>query len=156
MSITTKKIRGRIVRIVNASTVVINLGSRDGIESESIFSILGQPESILDPSTGEDLGNVTLVKGRLKSSQVSEKFTIASSKWVQESIVFASDLLSLTGSFLEKHTRIDKQNDDLRVQAQDLQPWKATSEEYVRVGDEVEVAIKENTEDAGQENNLTP
>jgi hypothetical protein len=140
MSTTQKKtIRGKIIRIVDTSTVVINLGSSHGITQSSVFSILGQPEALVDPFTNEDLGNVSIVKGRVKASIVSDKFTIATSKWTQQS----GSTIGIFGlNAIPGYREItDKEEKDLRVKKDDIKPWKAVGEDFVQIGDEVEVTI---------------
>ena len=130
------KIRGRIIRVMDNRTVIINLGGADGIGSSSEFSILGAPETIIDPLTGEELGEVSVVKGKVRASQVHEKFTIASTKW---RVVTAQYAQALSQIF----TTRDVDQGELLVDAGDLKPWKAQTEEPVTVGDEVEVEVAE-------------
>lgn len=146
---TPKKIKGKIIRILDASTVIINLGSVHGVTDNSVFSILGGPEAVIDPFTNESLGTVSMVKGRVKATSVSEKFTIAASKWTELGMIATSSLLGLgtlrgTEEFVEKHEK------ELRVQSDDIKPWKALSEDYVKVGDDVEVTVYEAAESASE------
>ena len=127
-----KKIRGKIIRIVDTNTVVINLGRIHGVNASSIFSILGKPETIIDPFTKETLGVVSVVKGTIKATSVSDKFTIASSKW--------SGVDVLAGLWNTSGNR--NINSELRVKEEDIKPWKAVSEDFVILGDEVEVAVQ--------------
>jgi len=128
------KIRGRIIRVIDNRTVIINLGGADGIGSSSEFSILGAPETIIDPLTGEELGEVSVVKGKVRASQVHEKFTIASTKW---RVVNLQHVQALSQIF----TTRDVDQGELLVEGGDLKPWKAQTEQPVRVGDEVEVEV---------------
>ena len=67
-----KIISGKIIRIIDRRTVIINLGKNDGIKEDSVFSIMGSPEQISDPDTSEILGEVTIVKSRVKAKEVAE------------------------------------------------------------------------------------
>jgi hypothetical protein len=142
-----EKIRGRIIRIIDSSTVVINLGKVHGITENSIFGILGEPEVVKDPLTGEELGSVTLVKGRVRAITISDKFTIASSKWKTTRSSLENYLFS--NRLFGGETEIENIDEELRIKADDMKPWKATTEDFVRMGDEVEVTIErlENTDD---------
>lgn len=134
-----KTIRGRIIRILDTETVIINLGQQHDITGESTFRILANPEPIIDPLTSEELGTVSIVKGRLKASRVYDRFTIAKSKWMQamtRASIAITDLVSDIAG-----VEVDERGDDLRVLESDLKPWLAESEEPVRVGDEVEVSV---------------
>jgi hypothetical protein len=126
-----KKLRGRIIRIVDAQTVVINLGSQAGIAHGSIFSILSDLEEIVDPQTGDKLGSIHIVKGRLQASQVFPRFTVATSSWTDYSSPIFGTLLG------------EQRGESLTVRQEDVQPWSAKTEQPVRVGDFVEVTLED-------------
>lgn len=153
---THKKIRGRIIRIVDPREVVINLGSTDGIDQDSIFLILGEEEIIIDPETETELGRVSVVKGRVKAKTVDDHYTITSTRWKVNTIDVVGPLAEALGeaaeaiastkypallSELSKSRETPVDTGDLDVNEQDLQPWKALKETPVAVGDEVEVTI---------------
>ncbi|HEU0143163.1 MAG TPA: hypothetical protein VFQ47_00100 [Nitrososphaera sp.] len=135
----SKKIKGRIIRILDTKTVVINLGLEHGIGDESLFFILGEPESVIDPVTNEVLGTVKVTKARVKASQVFDKFTIATTSWKTVTYNRASVFGDLFRG-METET-IDE--GALKVIPGEVKPWKAKSESPVKVGDEVEVAVEE-------------
>lgn len=126
----SEQIRGRIIRILDNRTVIINLGRREYIADNSIFSILGGPEAVIDPFTEEELGYVSVVKSKLKAAQVYERFTIATTRWTTINYqIFAS-----------LGTKVVDEG-ELLVNSEDVQPWKAKSEIPVQVGDHVEVQV---------------
>lgn len=129
------KIRGRIIRILDNRTAIVNLGKEDGIDYNSVFHILGDPERVIDPFTGEALGDVAIVKSKLKSATVENKFTIATTRWT------VNDSSLGLGGILSKERTVD--HGELKVMSNDLEPWKAQTEIPVRVGDEVEVNVSE-------------
>ncbi|MDT7542078.1 MAG: hypothetical protein QOE33_1982 [Acidobacteriota bacterium] len=133
-----KKIKGRIIRILDKRTVVINLGRDSGINTSSIFYILGEPESVIDPETKAVLGAVTVTKSRVKALQVFDKFTVAATSWVDRTVSFPDPSVALSSLFHE--APVDE--GELNVQLTDIQPWKAKSKSPVKVGDEVEVTIE--------------
>ncbi len=139
-----KTIKGRIIRIIDDETVLINLGSAAGIDETSVFSILADPEEVRDPFSNEVLGTVSIVKGRVMADKVSERFTIAVSKWhrTHTSVALFPGARDLTSKWLGVEHITDEQDDKLRVDRTDLRPWRAQAEDYVRVGDEVEVTVK--------------
>jgi hypothetical protein len=148
----TKKIKGRIIRILDKKTVIINLGKMDNIDSESIFYILGDPEPVVDPFTKSELGLVNVTKARVKASQVFDKFTIATTKWTDYRFIFE-------GLTLPSMTRSEVYEGELLVDSKDIQPWKAKSEVPVRIGDEVEVSIQvieEQKEPDSKKDNKSP
>ena len=132
------KIQGRIIRILDTKTVIINLGRKHGIQMGSIFEILGEPEAVIDPFDDDRvLGTVLVVKGRVVALQVFDEFTIARTKWTQVStrLLSADDVLA---PFVESKT-IDE--GELLVDPNEVQPWKAQSEIPVQVGDSVRVDV---------------
>lgn len=133
------KIKGRIIRIIDRRTVVINLGEKHGIDNSSIFYILGEPEEIKDPYTDEILGTVNVTKIKVKASQVFDKFTVATTSWtnIHYPSIFLSGILKV-GELAQTQT-IDE--GELKVKEDEIQPWKARSESPVKVGDEVEVEV---------------
>jgi hypothetical protein len=130
-----KKIRGQIIRIPDAKTVVINLGRKHGIRPSSVFSILGEPETIVDPFADKELGRVIIAKGRVKASHVEDEFTIATTEWKE----LVGGGLMIT--FVQDESEVIVHEGDLLVDSANIQPWKARSEEPVKVGDTVEVTV---------------
>lgn len=132
------EIQGNIIRIVDKTTVIINLGKKDGIKGDSIFRILGNPEQIIDPFTKENLGLVTIVKAKVKAAQIYEKFTIATTRWSSIRLKLQATLGTQISSLFDTE---DVDEGELLVNSSDLQPWKAKSEIPVKVGDIVMVEI---------------
>lgn len=132
-------IRGRIIRIVDDHTVLVNLGRVDGIVLGSIFRAIGESEEITDPITDKKLGSIDVVKAKLKASQVYERFTVAISRWTTYSAPWPGlpDPLELMYDMESK-----SHGEDLHVDPEEIRPWKAHAEQLTRVGDEVEVEIR--------------
>lgn len=127
-----RRIRGRIIRILDSQTLIINLGLEQGINENSIFNILGKPEPILDPLTNEELGQVAVSRARVRASQVFDKFTIATTKWTE-----------VTDSALFRWVLGTTKTIDggaLLVKNDDIKPWETTP---IEVGDEIEVMVGE-------------
>lgn len=145
------EIQGKIIRIVDKTTVIINLGKNHGIRASSIFNILGNPELIIDPFSKEELGLVSVVKAKVKAAQVHDKFTIASTRWSSTRLKFEANLGAQIGALFD--TELVDQG-ELLVDATDLQPWKAKSETPVKVGDIVEVEVEGSTSSSDQADKL--
>jgi hypothetical protein len=140
----TTKIKGRIIIILDKRTVVINLGRKNGITTDSIFYIIGTPEVVRDPVTNEELGAVTLPKSRVKAVQVFDKFCTASTKWIDEKYAI-SEFLSTFSSASRTAQGLQIESIDegeLNVDPSELQPWVGKSKASVRIGDEVEVSVE--------------
>lgn len=74
----------QILKILNNTTVVINLGSRDDITIHDSFDILDKHTILLiDPTTKEILGNIEKIKEKVFVKEVHEKFCICVSKYTK-------------------------------------------------------------------------
>jgi membrane-bound ClpP family serine protease len=137
----SKKIKGKVIRILDKRTVVINLGSKNRISNDSVFHILGDPEDIVDPETQETLGTVRVSKSRVRASQVFDRFTVATTAWTNTYWPQLSHFLSGYSGISGKPTIEEVDEGELNVDVHDIHPWKAKSESPVKVGDEVEVVV---------------
>lgn len=129
------RIKGKIIRIIDPRTVIIDLGKKDGVTSSSMFSILADAEPVIHPDTGEELGRVPVVKAKVKSSQVYDKFTIATASWTYSRFTGLDVLANMMS--------VQKVDQELLVEPKDVEPWKAQSEIPVRKGDIVEVEVSD-------------
>ena len=131
-------ITGKVIRILDKRTVIINIGSNDRIDNNSLFSIMGEAEKIIDPETNETLGEVTIVKSRVKAKEVAEKFTIATTKWKTTGIGI------MLGNLATGFETVETDEGELNVDESDIKPWRAISESPVKVGDiaKVEIEVK--------------
>lgn len=72
-----------VIKVIDEYTVVINKGAHDGIKNGQKFMIYSlSNESIIDPSTGEDLGKLETVKGTARIEHLQERMaTLVSSEY---------------------------------------------------------------------------
>lgn len=71
----------KVVKIVDEYTVVLNVGSDKGLRVGKVFLIVGIGEMIRDPETGEELGQLEIVRGKAKVTHVQDKIsTLASAE----------------------------------------------------------------------------
>lgn len=122
------QITGRIIRILDKRTVIINLGAVDKIDRTNVFSILGKSEVVVDPLSKEVLGSVKIVKAKVKAQSVYPRFTIATSRWTEPINPFMLDYE-------------EAGEGDLLVEPFTMEPWKAKTEDPVRVGDIVVTVV---------------
>lgn len=66
-------IKGRIARILSESEVLLNVGRQEGVKEGLELIVYSEGEHVTDPETGEDLGPVETVKGRLRVTHVQER-----------------------------------------------------------------------------------
>ena len=115
----------RIVRILDVRTVIINAGSRDGVDDSSRFSVVGESENIIDNVTGEVLGTIEASRASLRPWDIMEKMTVCiSDESIFDMTVLLRGLANLTSA-------------PLNVEASDISPL--TFRRKIRVGDEVEL-----------------
>ena len=69
-------IEGKIAKIVDECTVIINRGSEAGIREGMKFAILAGGDAVADPDTGEALGTWEVVKDYVKTTHVQEKISV--------------------------------------------------------------------------------
>ena len=66
----------RIVRLLSETRVVINGGTQDELNFNDILEIFEEPEPVVDPVTGETLGVIPQIKGKIRVISLGEKMAI--------------------------------------------------------------------------------
>ncbi len=70
-------IEGKIAAILDATTVVINRGSQDGVRKGLPFYVYTELGPFDDPNTGDSLGTITQMWGKVVVSQVADRLCLA-------------------------------------------------------------------------------
>lgn len=147
----TEDITGTVIRILNDREVVLNRGSRDGLEIDMYVGIIDpDTEDLEDPETGEQLGGIRRYKVALKVIQISERLAIAATyKTKQVNVGGLGSPNSGLGAFALAMTprKIETQVETLRLDPALSQPL-GPSESRVEQGDRFEV-ISAETADSG-------
>ncbi|HHT9125829.1 MAG TPA: hypothetical protein ACFYD6_08425 [Candidatus Brocadiia bacterium] len=80
-----KPIEGKVIKILDEYSIVINLGWKDGLADgmNVVVFALGS-EEVKDPNTGESLGYLELVKAHLKVTHVQERCSICAAELVKK------------------------------------------------------------------------
>ncbi|MCK4357360.1 MAG: hypothetical protein KAW92_01205 [Candidatus Cloacimonetes bacterium] len=71
------EIEGKVAKIIDVYTIIINKGSEHGVEEDMRFVIYEPGEDVKDPDTKKSLGNFEYVKAKVKVTYVREKFATA-------------------------------------------------------------------------------
>jgi len=71
-------ITGFVAEILNKRELVINRGSKDGVEVGMVFQVLEDARNIMDPETRETLGRVQRPKIRVRVAELQERLSVAS------------------------------------------------------------------------------
>ena len=67
------QVKGKIAKIIDESTVILNVGAKDGVTSGMRFVIYEEGEEVQDPDTGDSLGAWEVVKGEVAAKHVQER-----------------------------------------------------------------------------------
>lgn len=78
-------ITARVIRIISTKQLIFNAGEQDGVRRGQRFRVHSQPESIIDPDSGELLGEYRVTKVTVEPDRVFPRFTIASQPYRYES-----------------------------------------------------------------------
>jgi len=84
----TEPSKGKVAKIVDNYTIVINLGKNNGVKMNMKFVIYDEGEMIKDPETNEELGKLELVKGRVEVTNVQEKMCVAETYETEEERIY--------------------------------------------------------------------
>jgi hypothetical protein len=128
-------ITGRIVRIFDAHTVAINVGSAQGVEPSMRFGIYTPYEEVIDPENGARLGRTRRRKAVIQVSYVHPNFTIATTPMYR---VQSKSTQNLLGAF--STVEVEQRQDPLPVARGEMQPYESGDE--IRVGDQVEEIVQ--------------
>jgi hypothetical protein len=68
-------IKGKIVKIIDSRTIVIDRGWKHGVKESTVFEIYQIGDVLRDPDTGEVLDTLDFIKGKVMASTVYENIT---------------------------------------------------------------------------------
>lgn len=71
-------IHGRVARILDEYSIVLNVGLKQGVKPGMKFVIYIEGDDIADPVTLEPLGKLEVVKATVEAAHVQETMTVAS------------------------------------------------------------------------------
>lgn len=127
-------IQTKVAKILNPTSVILAAGSDDGVKEGMEFVIYSLSETICDPETGEDLGQLELVKGRVYAVHVQDKLTWAQTKsHAVETVIDPLEVFTrqIARTAYLRRTIKTTVHDELKVEgATDIQ-----QDRVVRVGD---------------------
>ena len=126
-------IEGRIVRILSETEFVINVGRVDRVQSGMEFVVFVETEPILDPETGQVLGNLETLKGRLKVYHVMEHMARARTLTYKVVLPSVADQIARMTSLNYQETGVRRKS--LQVKRDEVEP--IAEDMVVRLGDRV-------------------
>ena len=70
-------ISGSVARLLNRHQVALNIGAEHAVEEDMLFDVVDQEgQEIKDPDTGVVLGNLDIVKARVRITAVLDKISV--------------------------------------------------------------------------------
>lgn len=126
-------ISGKIAQILDPTQVVLNVGSQQGVVPGMEFVIFEEGQEVVDPSSGESLGRLELVKGRVVAVHVQDRMTLAATP-PREKPAEAPSVLSAR---LAEVSREDARERREELYVQRSQLAGAPARKPVQVGDNV-------------------
>jgi len=127
-------VSGKIADVVNDREVILNRGSKQGVEVGMVFKVLSRYQrDIKDPDTGETLGAVERVTAVIKAVEVAANFAIARTYRTRQVNVGGS---GSSFSMLFQPPKYENRIETLRVDPEQGSPLPE-SEAAVQVGDRV-------------------
>jgi hypothetical protein len=133
-------IHTKVAKIIDPTTVILAAGAESGVKDGMEFVIYDLTETIRDPDTGDDLGQLEIVKGTVRAVHVQEKITLArtKSRTVQRVVEPLGGIAEILGtSIYAKRTVTQTEWDQLKIAEQKAIPSTAPVDLTVRVGDRV-------------------
>ncbi len=67
---------GKVIRIFDESTLLVNIGNKEGFKVGNRVFVVEKGDEITDPDTGESLGVLEMVKAELVAADVQERISI--------------------------------------------------------------------------------
>lgn len=69
-------VEGKVAKILDDQSLILNVGTSQGVTPGMIFCIFAPVEEVKDPDTGESLGAWEAVKGYVQATHPQEKLTV--------------------------------------------------------------------------------
>lgn len=128
--------QGKVVKIVDEYSVVVDIGSKHGVGEDMEFVIFEEGETVTDPDTGEELGRMEHPKAKVKPHHIMEELTVMESAETEirtfdppPTIPTFSNIFSDIGKREKREVRVRK---ELPL---DELPDKQEMDKTIKVGD---------------------
>ena len=126
---------GKVARIMSDEEVILSVGSEHGVKENMEFVIFSESDHVYDPETGEDLGAIEIVKGRVRVCHVMDKMSRARTLTYQVHVPSLPETVKWLGSALYSEPRVETRRRKLKVPEGQVQPLAVDL--VVRIGDKV-------------------
>jgi hypothetical protein len=133
----SRRIEGKVAKIVDETTIVINRGADSGVTEGMRFVIVAEGDDVTDPDTGRSLGTWEVLKGYLRATHVQPKLTVcaAASEALVEQEAAPRVAKTLSGAMVD--VSFPKADADARLNVQSGDMSGRPNVGPVKVGDTV-------------------
>jgi hypothetical protein len=130
----SKKLEGKVALVLNERELVINIGLSNGVKQGMCFAVLAETSlPVIDPATGERLGNLDREKVRVQVIDVQDRLTVCKTYYFRETgfnVSSFNPLATLVGPYRRVYETLDA--------AKENYPAPLSQEQsYVQIGDRV-------------------
>lgn len=87
---TEGQIQGKVLATKDKYTVLVNIGSDDGVHEKQIYGIYTESDPIEDPDTGEDLGRIEYKIAEVRPAQIRERLSTMETAEYEGPTIFPS------------------------------------------------------------------
>ena len=124
-------IQGKIAQIIDETRVILNIGTRDGVQLNHTFLIFQEGDEVFDPDTKESLGKFEIPKGKIVIENVQERMSFARSLRKKE--LRGVQQKTLSEMMVEASTPLPHDLEALEIDPYSVKPLPVISS--VKVGD---------------------
>lgn len=111
-------IEGKIAKIVDERTVIVNRGSEAGVREGMKFAIFTGGDAVTDPDTGQSLGTWEIVKGHVEATHVQAEISVCAVTQIKEAAEQKKTSKTLSGAMVD--VSFDTGGGGLNVRAADM------------------------------------
>jgi len=103
-------IEGKVAKILDEYTLIINVGAAQGVRPGMEFVVFAPGDEVVDPDSGESLGQWEAVKARLAVQHVQEKLTVCAPAAPQSKLAADDDPTThtLSAAMIADHMRVGR------------------------------------------------
>jgi hypothetical protein len=127
-------IETKVVEIISETTVVLSAGSDQQVQEGDWFAIYELSKEIMDPETGESLGRLEYVKGKVQVKNVMKKMSYACTNAHKETRFRSTMPLNPAVDFFKVPYQATV-GETLKVKEEDKNSDLIPKDLYVRIGD---------------------
>lgn len=131
----TMELYGKVLRIFDETSLLVNIGKKDGLKRGDRLAVIEKGEEVKDPDSGESLGALEYIKAELVAADVQERLSILRT----ESPLTDSMDIPLSARMVRDSIKSDGTQDKMHIVRGEISGVPALSP--VKKGDPVRLVI---------------